>query len=885
MGIIGKYFFLFNILFFFLNVEVAHGQRQYTIAEIKADVDGDQLPDKLGETVIVRGIVLVSPGTLNEKRTEIALHDSTGSIFVFGESAYVIDCYEGDKVLLKGEVNLYKGLTQLIKPIILSREEGFTEPQSPVYLENSNYEYYESQLVQVQGHVIKKSIKDDGLYLVLVPNNLNLHILTIYLSSNHSDISLFDRIDNGTELKVTGILIQYDSYVEQANDYQILPRTKSDVEIIHYSPVVYRNVLIAILTILFIILLFVFFLGRKLIFRTKELTYSKLALEKERQDYKYLFYRNPQPMLIYDLETLKFLAVNDAAVLAYGYSSAEFKLMIITDFSPKQYSAHFYERIKSANGNYCNAGVWKHVRKDGKVVDVEIVSNQIVFENRPAQMILINDVSEKVKAEKRLLESKQSLIEAQEIAKMGDWEFDLKCNVSKWSDNCFRLYGYSPNDFEPTYEKFRSMIHPDDLHFIDDGYTDLIKTKEPIDMEVRVRKSDHSYIWILNRIIPEFNNSELIKLKGVNINIDEKKRNELQLKFLSKAIEQSPVSIIITDTDGKVEYVNPNFSKVTGYSYHEIVGLNPRILNSGYHSQSFFAQMWDTILNGKTWTGEIYNKKKTGEYYWDNTIISPLFDHTGRVTNFVAAKEDVTEKKRLYTELIVAKERAEISDRLKTAFLSNMSHEIRTPLNAVVGFSEILVDEISRYGNDTYNRYFKIITEASERLIRTVNMMVSISLLQVGELPIMPVPINVDEMVDTLKAKYEPMARSYGLEFHVNKMNEKMLVVFDKYCLEEAITQLIENAIKFTETGSVTIDLTKDNSMRKISVSDTGRGISKAFKEKIFEYFSQEDGSFTRNKEGLGIGLSLANQLVSRNNGRIEIESELNKGSTFSIIF
>ncbi len=277
---------------------------------------------------------------------------------------------------------------------------------------------------------------------------------------------------------------------------------------------------------------------------------------------------------------------------------------------------------------------------------MEITSHQLEFEGRPARMVLINDVSERKKAEEALVESENSLKQAQIIANMGDWEFDFIQNKTKWSDNCFRIYDLQPNEIEPSYEYFRSRVHPDDLKQVDDGYTTILQTKLPIEQEIRITFPDKRIKWILNKIIPTFHENEIIFMKGVNVDITEKKNAEEQLRLLSKSIEQSPVSMVITDANGTIEYINNSFTKTTGYTKEEALGNNPRVLKSGIHDASFYEEMWKTLLSGQPWIGEIQNSKKNGELYWENAIISPILDTNGKITHFLAAKEDITEKKK-----------------------------------------------------------------------------------------------------------------------------------------------------------------------------------------------------------------------------------------------
>ncbi len=193
--------------------------------------------------------------------------------------------------------------------------------------------------------------------------------------------------------------------------------------------------------------------------------------------------------------------------------------------------------------------------------------------------------------------------------------------------------------------------------------------------------------WILTTKIPlKDSDNKIIGLVGIGRDITDLKIHQLKLGLLQQTIEQIPLTVVITDIDGNIEYVNPGFTKSTGYTAEEAIGQNPRILQSGYHSKDYFVKIWETIRSGQNWYGEFNNKRKDGSLFWESVVIAPISNESGEIKNYVAVKEDITEKQQLIRELQIAKERAEESDRLKTLFLANMSHEIRTPLNGILGY-------------------------------------------------------------------------------------------------------------------------------------------------------------------------------------------------------
>ncbi|MDP3180405.1 MAG: PAS domain S-box protein, partial [Bacteroidota bacterium] len=203
---------------------------------------------------------------------------------------------------------------------------------------------------------------------------------------------------------------------------------------------------------------------------------TEMLLTESERKYRYLFENNPLPMWIYDLQTLKFIEVNEAAIFYYGYSKQEFLNMSIKDIRPEEDIDTLLKDVEQTVTPFNKAGIWRHIKKNGEIIFVEITSHLIEFDKRTARMVMINDISERKKIEESLVESENSLKEAQIIANMGDWEYDLINNTSKWSENCYRLYGLEPYEIIPTADYFRSRIHPDDLHLIDEGHTTILQT-------------------------------------------------------------------------------------------------------------------------------------------------------------------------------------------------------------------------------------------------------------------------------------------------------------------------------------------------------------------------------------------------------------------------
>jgi len=371
---------------------------------------------------------------------------------------------------------------------------------------------------------------------------------------------------------------------------------------------------------------------------------------------------------------------------------------------------------------------------------------------------------------------------------------------------------------------------------------------------------------------------------GTVFDITHEKQIEFEVKKLSTVVEQTPLSVVITDIDGNIEYVNRAFISTTGYTLQEAKNQNPRILQSGKTRKEVYTQLWDSITSGKTWIGEFINKKKNGEEYYEYAVISPVMDEQGNITQYAAIKEDITERKRMEAEVLHSKEIAEEANRLKSAFLANMSHELRTPLNGILGFSELMMDAKTIEETREMNRF---IYESGQRLLRTLRLILDISRMEAGSFRPSYQTVELLPVVNKVIEMFQQEADNKDLQIRSFCPIEHFTIETDEKFLSDALEHLIDNAIKFTTEGSVTISISEKTEHKipyaVIDITDTGIGISEENQKIIFEDFRQESEGYGRTYEGIGLGLSLAKKYVELMGGYIRLKSKVNLGSTFSV--
>jgi PAS domain S-box-containing protein len=382
--------------------------------------------------------------------------------------------------------------------------------------------------------------------------------------------------------------------------------------------------------------------------------------------------------------------------------------------------------------------------------------------------------------------------------------------------------------------------------------------------------------------------------------ITEMNRAISEIRKLSLAVEQSPNVVVITDVDGTIEYVNETFVATTGYGRDEVIGQNPRILQSGKTPPETYVDLWQVLTQNRVWKGVFYNRRKDGSDYIEQASIRPL-RQDGRVTHYVALTYDITEKiqvdleldahrHRLESlvnertrELHVAREQAEEANKSKSAFLANMSHEIRTPMNGILGMANIL----RREGvNARQAARLDTIDSSARHLLSIINDILDLSKIEAGKLVLEEAPVDVRRLLADVASILSERAEAKGLQLRVEAEALPANLLGDPTRLEQCVLNYATNAIKFTETGAVVLRVLKleedaDSVCVRFEVQDSGIGISAAAMARLFGAFEQADRSTTRKYGGTGLGLAITRHLAMLMGGEAGAESLPGAGSTF----
>lgn len=380
------------------------------------------------------------------------------------------------------------------------------------------------------------------------------------------------------------------------------------------------------------------------------------------------------------------------------------------------------------------------------------------------------------------------------------------------------------------------------------------------------------------------------KIAELNFEINQRKKAEVSLQKSEEqfrlVFQNAPIGIVIISTEGKIISVNRSFCDTIGFERDEIIGIPIKYLFEQNDLEGFSDDAFD--MNGNPVadinTEKMLLKKEGKEIHVIVKSVSVL-DDNGKVKHYVMQLLDISEIKRVQKELVDALNKAEESDRLKSAFLAQMSHEIRTPLNVILTSIPLIADEISSNDED-----LKIILDsvksAGKRLQRTIDMILSMSSVQSGNYKATFEKFDIIPDLQNMVKEFKSLSDDKGLTLKFSHSDEEAFITADRYTVNQVFQNLINNAIKYTLKGYVEVYIKNlKNDKVKIEIRDSGIGMSEEYIQKMFTPFSQEDTGYKREFEGNGLGLALVKKYIELNKAEINVESEKNIGSVFSVVF
>ena len=363
--------------------------------------------------------------------------------------------------------------------------------------------------------------------------------------------------------------------------------------------------------------------------------------------------------------------------------------------------------------------------------------------------------------------------------------------------------------------------------------------------------------------------------------ISDRKETLRYLEMYRSIVDRHAI-VAETDTAGKIIYANEQFCLLSGYSHKELMNQNHRILNSGFHSKQFWKEMFKTVASNKTWQGEVCNKAKDGRLYWVDTTIAPLLNHNGKIRGYFAIRHDITALKN-------AKAEAQAASDAKSQFLANMSHEIRTPMTAILGYADLLADEVTK--PETPERcieYVNTIKRNGEHLLAIINDVLDISKIEANRMEVESIGTNPLQIIEEVMYLMQVKASEKGIRFCGNIQGTIPLSIqSDPTRIRQILMNLIDNAIKFTKKGDVSLNVefqTNPSPHIRFVVRDTGIGMTTQQIDRLFSTFYQADASMTRRFGGSGLGLQISKRLALMLGGDLAVQSTFGVGSEFAFV-
>ncbi len=366
--------------------------------------------------------------------------------------------------------------------------------------------------------------------------------------------------------------------------------------------------------------------------------------------------------------------------------------------------------------------------------------------------------------------------------------------------------------------------------------------------------------------------------------ITKKKKIESEILTLSTAVKQSPTSIVITGLDGLIEYVNPKFTQVTGYSYEEAIGKNPNILKTEHTKSEDYKELWETISKGETWTGEFLNKRKDGTNYWELASISPIIDENGNTIKYLAVKEDITERKKTEAALIKSEQELIQANATKNMFFSIIAHDLKGPIGNFIQLLNLLKESFNDISYDEKIDYLNILTGLSQKTNNLLGDLLLWARIQMNTLEFNIEKVNIKTIVKNSVSIVEEKAKEKNIEIILEV--EDLYIDVNENSIKTVIRNLLSNSIKFSHKNSkveVFTQIKVQDNLVQIFVKDNGVGIPKEDIDKLFKIETSFSTYGTNKEKGTGLGLILCKELVHKNNGSIQVESKEGVGSTFCV--
>ncbi|WP_342304846.1 PAS domain S-box protein [Methanolobus sp. ZRKC5] len=520
--------------------------------------------------------------------------------------------------------------------------------------------------------------------------------------------------------------------------------------------------------------------------------------------------------------------------------------------------------------------------KDGSYKWIEFTAINLLHEPIINGILLnYHDITERKEVEEKLRESEALLNEVGRIGKIGGWELDLITGEATWTPETARIHELD-NDAAIGVENGLSFFPLESREIIENAINNAIEKGEPYDHELEFITAKGNHKWVRTSGRPKITDGKLVKVTGVLQDITERKKAEDELKFREEKyrslFEQASDSIIIHDFDGKIVDVNKTVCEMFGYTEEELKQKSILELIVSDEREEMIEKVIELRLKGSL-RNETRMLRSDGDIFYIDVSASVV--HTQK--NLIqAVGRDISDRIKAEAAMLNAKIEAETASRTKSEFIANISHELRTPLNSIIGFSDIMLDGIAGELVPQQEGFMHHISNSGHHLLTLINDILDVSKIEAGKMNLRFDMVDVKTIIDEIVTMTQTLTSEKKITVGIELPENMPKILADKSKLKQILYNLIGNAIKFTDNcGKIIIRTEVDDGIIRISVIDTGIGISRNDLKKLFKPFIQIDSSISRKYEGTGLGLALVKELVELHSGKIWVESELGNGSTF----
>jgi PAS domain S-box-containing protein len=522
------------------------------------------------------------------------------------------------------------------------------------------------------------------------------------------------------------------------------------------------------------------------------------------------------------------------------------------------------------------------MRPDGESVFVEVKPVPILDRGRVVGLRgILRDVTERKRSDLALRKAHDLLVAAVDASPMGIAVLNREGNVMAWNSAAERIFGWQKAEVL----KGPLPTVPTDKRAEHRALLDQVMAGEAlVGIEVVRQKKDGSLINIGLWAAPLHDDQGgACSVVGIMVDITERKQAERRIRLQAMALDAAASGIVITDREGTIIWVNPAYTRLTGYSAEEAIGQTPRLHKSGAHNQAFYHNLWETILAGRVWQGETVNRRKDGSLYTEDQTITPVLDERGNITHFIAIKQDITERKRLEDRLRQAQKLEAIG-----LLAGGIAHDFNNHLNGIIGFAELALEQMPADGKG--HHYLSKVPEIGRRAADLVGQVLSFA----RKTSLQRTPLDLDPLLqETVSILRRTLPETIAIE--LEPTHELLVVNADSGQVQQILLNLATNARDaMPQGGTLTLRLTpvtlieaslgghperRLGAFACLTVADNGTGIPAAIRDRLFEPF------FTTKETGHGTGLGLASVhgIAHQHEGWVEVETAEGQGSAFHV--